>query len=199
MEKLGLVPDPGLSESCLLYLTLLSAWNKAYNLTAVHGMENMMNHHVLDSLSVLPYLKGNICLDVGSGAGLPGMVLALARPQHHWVLLDSNRKKIRFLNQAVMDLEINNVQVVHSRIEEYLPESGFSTIISRALTSVREFYEQVVPLAEGKGRIILMKGKNIDDEIREFDLENVKPEVHTVNVPGLDRTRHLVILDIDQN
>ena len=116
-------------DSYLAYIDLLDKWNRAYNLSGIRQKSQMLTHHVLDSLSVLPYLHGASGLDVGSGAGLPGFILALARPDMHWVLLDSNQKKTRFLNQALLELGPENIEVVRARVEDYRPEQVFSTVI----------------------------------------------------------------------
>ena len=204
LEKLeagltSLGEDPG-SHPCrayLDYLSLLAEWNRAYNLTAVRGMQNMLTHHVLDSLAVLPYIRGTDCLDVGSGAGLPGLILALARPQQHWHLLDSNGKKIRFLKQAILELAINNVQVVQGRVEDYQPGQRFSTVICRALHPAADFYKQVSPLLQGKGRVLLMKGKRPAAELAVLRAAGIGFELAALSIPGLNKQRHLVVIDVD--
>lgn len=196
LKDLGEDPGSHPCESYLAYLDLLDKWNRAYNLTAVRGMDNLLTHHVLDSLSVLPYIKGTACLDVGSGAGLPGLVLAMARPQQGWTLLDSNVKKIRFLNQAGLELNLNNVTVIHSRIEDYLPEQQFSSIISRALTSLPEFYERVRALLVGGGRIIAMKGRFPGRELKLLKKAGVTCDINELEVPGLGKKRHIAVIEI---
>ena len=189
--------DPG-SHPCqayLAYLSLLSQWNKAYNLTAIHGIDSMLTHHVLDSLAVLPYIQGIDCLDVGSGAGLPGLILALARPQQNWCLLDSNGKKVRFMKQALLELKISNARVFHSRIENYHPESRYSTIISRALRPAPVFYQQVIPLLRGKGRVIVMKGVRPEAELLALQQAGIAFELVALRIPGLNKQRHLVVID----
>ena len=191
--------DPGAHpcQAYLDYLSLLSKWNRAYNLTAIRGMENMLTHHILDSLAVLPYVQGSECLDVGSGAGLPGLILALARPRHNWCLLDSNGKKVRFMKQAVLELKINNVHVLHTRIEDYRPQSLYTTIISRALRPAPAFYDQVLTLLQGKGRVIIMKGTRPGPELKKLRDAGISFELAVLKIPGLNKQRHLVVIDVE--
>lgn len=178
------------------YLQLLTEWNKAYNLTAIREPEQMVVQHVLDSLAVLPYLHGKLCLDVGSGAGLPGLILALADPDSHWVLLDSNRKKIRFLNQVVLELKLENVEVVCSRAEAFKADSHFSTIISRALGSLSQFYDYSHHLLLPDGRLFAMKGPNVSAEVAELDQKLLKVQVHLLDIPNISGQRTLVELSV---
>lgn len=192
--------DPG-AHSCqayLAYLSLLSKWNRAYSLTGVRGLPNMLTHHVFDSLAVLPYIRGAECLDVGSGAGLPGLILALARPQQQWHLLDGNGKKVRFLKQAILELAVNNVQVVQGRVEDFHPAGRFSTVICRALLPAGDFYKQVFPLLQGKGRVLVMKGKRPTAELEALRAAEIGFELIELNIPGLNKQRHLVVMDVEQ-
>jgi len=189
--------DPGTHpcQTYLDYLALLSQWNQAYSLTGIRDRQQMLTHHIFDSLAVLPFIRGTACLDVGSGAGLPGLILALARPAQNWCLLDSNSKKVRFLRQAVLELHINNVDVVQVRVEDYHPDTGYSTIISRALTDLPTFYQYVISLVQKPGRIIAMKGARLEPELRELRTAGITYSVHALQVPGLDKQRHLVVID----
>lgn len=195
--ELGEDPQSHPCQVYLDYLSLLSQWNKAYNLTAVRGIDNMLTHHILDSLAVLPYIRGINCLDVGSGAGLPGLILALARPRQSWCLLDSNGKKVRFMKQALLELKISNIRVIHSSIEAYHPETRYSTIISRALRPAPVFYEQVVPLLQKKGRVIVMKGTRPEPELIQLQQTGIAYDIAVLNIPGLNKQRHLVVIDVD--
>ena len=198
MADLGEEPRSHPCQAYLDYMTLLDQWNRAYNLTAVRGVDNMLTHHVLDSIALLPYINGTDCLDVGSGAGLPGLILALARPQHSWCLLDSNSKKVRFLKQAVLELKIGNVRVVHTRIEDFHPQSRFTTIVSRALRPAPAFYAQVVPFLREKGRVIVMKGTRPEPELQGLAEAGIPFDVVELKVPGLHKQRHLVVMDVEQ-
>lgn len=196
LTELGEDPASHPCQSYLDYLALLAEWNRAYNLTAVRGVLNLLTHHVLDSLAVLPYIHGVDCLDIGSGAGLPGLVLALARPQQHWQLLDSNGKKVRFLKQAILTLALDNVRVIQARVEDFHPADRFSTVICRALLPAAEFYRQVSPLLQGKGRVLVMKGKRPAAELADLRAAGIGFDLAVLRIPGLNKQRHLVVLDV---
>jgi len=179
------------------YLLLLARWNQTYNLTAVRNPLEMVHRHVLDSLSAMPHLRAGSCLDVGSGAGLPGLVLAVARPAVPWVLLDSNAKKCRFLSQARLDLQLDNVQVERSRVEDFHPGARFSTIISRALCDLADFVARAGHLLAPGGCLLAMKGRNPDRELSALGKLGQRVEVVPVHLPGLeDGQRHLVIVTL---
>ena len=189
--------DPG-SHPCssyLEYIDLLAKWNQAYNLSGIKPIEQMLTHHVLDSLSILPYVHGGSGLDVGSGAGLPGFILALARRDMHWVLLDSNEKKIRFLNQALLEFAPKNVEVVRVRVEDYQPEHRFSTITCRALMSASKFCRVTDDLLEHSGRIMMMKGAAVEEDNKQIDKERYTSQIQSISVPGLEASRHLLIIE----
>ena len=179
----------------IAYLLLLQRWNRAYNLTAVRDPLEMIHRHVLDSLAVMPYLRGERCLDVGSGAGLPGLVLAVARPELSWALLDSNGKKCRFLRQAQVELDLDNVRVERSRVEDFYPGARFSTIISRALSNLAAFVAGAGHLLIPGGRMLAMKGRYPKQELSTLGELGEQAEVVSVCFPGLEEgQRHLVIL-----
>src|SRR4030067_635573 len=136
LSEMGLNLTAPARKKLLNFLELLEKWNRAYNLTAVRDPEQMVPRHLLDSLTVLPYLKGPSILDIGTGAGLPGLPLALARPDLAFTVLDSNLKKIRFVRQAVRELDIKNVEIAHARVEKFHPERKFDTLIARAFASI---------------------------------------------------------------
>lgn len=152
----------------------------------------MLAYHVLDSLSVLPYLQGEHCLDIGTGAGLPGLILALARPETHWVLLDSNHKKIRFVNHAILGLKIDNANTVCSRVEKFNTGRKFSTIITRAYGSLIKVYQNARHLLSPDGRLLAMKGADISAELEELKNAGITTHVHKLEVPGVDKGRCLV-------
>ncbi len=187
-----LPPEQQPVASYLRYLDLLQQWNAAYNLTAIREPEKMITHHVLDSLSVLPYLHGKQCLDVGTGAGLPGLILALAEPERSWTLLDSNHKKIRFVNQAVIELKLKNVVTVCKRAELYRAEPLFSTIITRAFASLEVIYKQTRHLLAPDGKLLAMKGDDIADELAVLDHDTLRVQTHPLTVPGIREGRQLV-------
>jgi 16S rRNA (guanine527-N7)-methyltransferase len=191
LGELGLALDEGKVSILLAYLELLVRWNRIYNLTAVREPAQMVTRHLLDSLAVAPHLHGNRLLDVGTGAGLPGLVLAVARPELDWVLLDSNRKKTRFCLQASAELGLARVQVVHSRLDDYRPSMPFSTVIARAFSQTTDWLWEALGVMAPGGRILLMKGARQVAGVR--DCAKVIP----LSVPGLPAGRHLVVLDGD--
>lgn len=193
---LALGEDPQLHpcESYLAYIDLLEKWNKAYNLSGIKQKDEMLLHHVLDSLSVLPYLYGTSALDVGTGAGVPGFVLALARPDLQWTLLDANQKKTLFLTQAMMEIGPANVEVVRSRVEDYKSESLYSTITCRALMSAAKFCGLVDTLLNKDGCILMMKSAAVEEECKDIDELRYSTKVQPLNVPGLQASRNLLML-----
>lgn len=174
------------------YVELLDKWNKTYNLTAVRKPDQMVTRHLLDSLSICPYLRGKSILDVGTGAGLPGIPLAIVFPERHFTLLDSNNKKTRFVVQAVSELELSNVDVVQSRVEEYKPDALFDTITTRAYSAIDVMVEQTSHLMEKDGVFLAMKGANPIAEIDELSSNFVVKDCYLIKVPGLEEERHLL-------
>ena len=152
----------------------------------------MVNLHLLDSLTVLPHLHGSRILDVGSGAGLPGIPLAVFSPQREFVLLDANGKKARFMRQAVIDLGLRNVVVEHARTESYHPAEGFDTVISRAFASVADFVRGAGSHCRKGGRLLAMKGRYPDTELEALPVGYRVVDVHALDIPGLTSQRHLI-------
>jgi 16S rRNA (guanine527-N7)-methyltransferase len=176
------------------YLRLLEKWNKAFNLTAVRDPAEMVSRHLLDSLSILPYVKGPRCIDVGSGGGLPGIPLAIVHPEFDITLLDSNGKKSRFQFQAVTTLKLKNVQVENKRVEQFQPEQGFDQIISRAFSSMEDMVNWTKHFADEKTQWLAMKGVYPTDELAALPDNIICQNVHSLQVPGSDGERHLVEL-----
>lgn len=180
------------------YLALLQKWNQVYNLTAVRDPDRMITHHLLDSLSVLPHLEARPCtrvLDVGSGAGLPGIPLAIARPEWHVSLLDSNHKKGAFMQQAVAELGLGNAAVVVSRVEAFSPAQRYDVVISRAFSDLSTFAEAAARLVAAQGRLVAMKGVFPHEEVEQVPASVRVIDSPSVAVPGLPAERHLVILE----
>ncbi|MDF3055751.1 MAG: rRNA ((527)-N(7))-methyltransferase RsmG [Gammaproteobacteria bacterium] len=173
------------------YLALLSRWNQAFNLTAIRDPEEMLIKHIVDSLAVAPYVKGARLIDVGSGAGLPGLVLALISPDQQWTLLDSNGKKTRFLLQAKAVLGLQNVTVVHSRVEEFRPAHCFDGVIARAWASIHDMLAATKHLYCEKAMLWAMKGVYPEEELSTIDHPYT---VHRLVVPRLNEQRHLVCI-----
>lgn len=173
------------------YVNLLHKWNKSYNLTAIRDKESMVTRHVLDSLAVLPWVLGPRVLDVGSGAGLPGIPLALARPDWHVVLLDSNGKKVRFLQEVKRVLSLTNIEIVSSRVENYHPSLRFDTVISRAFSELGQMLHWTSHLLLKDGIWLAMKGKAPLAELASIEYP-YRVEPYTVS--GVDGARTCVIV-----
>ena len=157
LERLDIKAEQALCVAYLRYIELLAKWNVTYNLTAVKGTKAILERHILDSLSVHSFIEGGHCLDIGTGAGLPGMMLVLAQPEKQWTLLDSNQKKIRFLRHITADLNIKNVELVHARIEIFKPEKEFDTMICRAFAPLARMLEQTKHLLTEENQLLAMK------------------------------------------
>ncbi len=188
-----------LSSDCqkrlLDYLELLTRWNRSFNLTGTRAPGEIVTRHLLDSLSVIPHLRGQRVLDAGTGAGLPGLVLAIARPELHFTLLDSALKKTRFCIQAAAELALNNVSVIRERIDAYQPERRFSSLISRAFQSAPELMASAARLLEPGGLILIMKGVYPESELGEVSAAGYDARVTPVTVPGLAAKRHLLLVE----
>lgn len=176
-------------DQLLKFINLIEKWNKAYNLTAIRNKEDMVSLHLLDSLAVLPYLEGNRIIDVGTGAGLPGIPLAVACPDTEFTLLDSNSKKTRFVKQAVLELKLKNVNVYHGRVETYHPEIKFNTVITRAFANLRVIIKFTVHLLVKDGILLAMKGQNADNEATQISFGAT---VIPIIIPGIKAERSLV-------
>lgn len=193
LREMGLELPPPAETKLLNFLELLEKWNKTYNLTAVRDPEQMVPRHLLDSLSVLPYLHGLRVLDIGTGAGLPGIPLALARPDLEFTLLDSNAKKTRFATQALHELGLKNVAVVQERVEKFHPAEKFDTLIARAFASIPDMLAASRHLCAPNGRFLVMKGVFPQEELAAVT-DGYRAEVKQLTIPGLDAARHMVIL-----
>jgi 16S rRNA (guanine527-N7)-methyltransferase len=176
------------------HLDLLDEWGARMNLTAIRDRPAQLTKHLLDSLSVRPYLRGLRVADVGSGAGFPGIPLAIVAPEIHFVLIESTGKKCRFLEHVRDALGLGNVEVVQSRAEAHQPAVRYDTVIARAVGPVADLVRYAGPLVAGGGRLLAMKGRRPDDELAK-KLNGWKVvAVHPLRVPGLDEERHLVEL-----
>ena len=179
------------------FLSLLSRWNRTYRLTAVTDPEEMVARHLLDSLSVLPHVRGTRVLDVGSGPGLPGIPLAVARPDWQFVLLDSNGKKTRFMTHAAGRLGLANVNVIKARVEDYADDIGFDTVISRAFSSMADFVRLTGHLCGPGGGLLAMKGRLREEELTDIPSGWQVVDTPKLEVPGIAGERHLVVLNRD--
>jgi 16S rRNA (guanine527-N7)-methyltransferase len=184
--------DAAIQDKFVQYLVLMDRWNQVFNLTAIRDHKDMVWLHILDSLSISPYLHGSRIIDVGTGAGLPGIPLALIYPDKQFVLLDSNSKKTRFLTQTLLELNIKNVEVVHSRSEDYKPEQGFDSILSRAFSSIQVMLAKTEHLLADNGQFLAMKGIYPEQEIQEIPTDFVLLASHKLVIQGLAAERHLI-------
>ena len=179
------------------YVDLLNRWNKTYNLTAVRDPKDMIPLHIFDSLVVADLIKGDNCLDVGSGGGLPTIPLAIMQPQRQFTALDTNGKKTRFIQQAVIELGLKNVSVVHERVEKWQADSSFDAIVSRAFASIHDFVSSSsVHLAEG-GIMYAMKGQYPTAEMQHLPKGFTLSGSHELSVPSVEGERHLLEITRD--
>ena len=178
----------------LSYLDLLTRWNKAYNLSGIKDPARMLVVHLLDSLSILPYVDGITVLDVGTGAGLPGMPIAICEEQKKLSLLDSNGKKTRFLFQSCVQLGIRNVEVIHERVEHYQNRERFDIVLSRAYSDLAKFIVQTRHLLGEQSKLLAMKGQFPQSEIEKIPEDFKLLEVYVLKIPGEKGARHLLEL-----
>lgn len=177
------------------YLGLIRKWNQVYNLTAVRDLDRMVSHHLLDSLAVVPHISGPRILDVGSGAGLPGVVLALVLREAHVTLLDANQKKAAFLRQATIELGLANTTIVCGRIEAWRTEQAFDVVIARAFSDLATFCEAAGRLCAEGGSLFAMKGAYPHAELERVPAPCRLRNVVTLKIPGMRAPRHLVRIE----
>lgn len=198
LDALGLSLLPRQHQALLDYLALLYKWNRVFNLTAVRDPAQMVSRHLLDSLAILPWVQGSRVLDVGTGAGLPGIPLAIALPEFQFVLLDSNGKKTRFLKQAVAELGLSNVSVEQARVEAYQDARGFDTITSRAFADLHDMLRLTSHLRAPGGYWLAMKAGLAELERQPLP-EGLEATTVPLRVPGEPAQRHLIVVrDIDR-
>jgi 16S rRNA (guanine527-N7)-methyltransferase len=184
-------------QQLVAYVELLDKWNKAYNLTSVRDPKEMMVKHIMDSLVVAPHLTGKHYIDVGTGPGLPGIVLAIALPDTQFVLLDSLGKRVRFLMQVKHALGLDNVTPVQSRVEEYQPSVKLDGVLSRAFASLQDMVQWCSHLIDDSGRFVALKGQFPDEELENLPVGTKLEQDISLDVPKLDAERHLIILSKD--
>ncbi len=194
LERLELPLDAAARQRLLRFVELLARWNRAYNLTAVREPAAMLTHHLLDSLAVAPFVEGPRIVDVGTGAGLPGLPLALACPERHFVLLDSRAKKTRFVTQAAAELGLSNLDVVNSRVQDYAPSAPFDTVLTRAFSSLDEMLAVTRHLCAPRGLFLALKGAFPESELAALPAGVAVERVAPLTVPGLSAARHVVLL-----
>jgi 16S rRNA (guanine527-N7)-methyltransferase len=193
-HDLGIVLEATGAEALLELVDELEAGNAQFNLTAIRDRLGMLRKHVLDSLSLQPYLRGGRVADIGTGAGFPGLPLALVNPERHFTLVEATGKKARFVERTALRLGCDNVEIEHARAENYRPFELFDTVVARALSSMADFAAYAGHLCAPGGRLLAMKGKRPDEEISAMPKSFRVLAVHRLKVPGLDDERHLVEL-----
>jgi 16S rRNA (guanine527-N7)-methyltransferase len=190
ISKLQLEVDQSQQANLIRHIKFLDKWNKVHNLTAIKQLDDMLVLHVLDCLSINKYLQGNVFLDLGSGAGFPGLPLSILNPSKKFVLLDANNKKCQFLQYVINELNLSNVSVVQSRIESFKVEKPFDGVMARALASVEWIYSNGKNLVIKNGNLYLMLAKNVEISQNLKEHSQLVPIV----VPGLNATRQLLII-----
>lgn len=193
-QALGVPLDLAQRQRLFAFLTLLERWNRTFNLSGVRDPDLMVPRHLLDSLAVTPWLGDSPVLDLGTGAGLPGIPLAIACPERRFLLLDTNGKKLRFVTQALLDLGIGNARAVQARIETYRPEEKFATIVTRAVASASEIYARAAPLLVEGGRVLIMKGRHPVEDLGALAQARIPHRLHRLAVPWLGGERHLLLI-----
>jgi len=194
VAELGLRLAPDIERKLLDYVALIAKWNRVHNLTAVRAKSQMVSAHLLDCLAVAPYLNANTVLDVGSGAGLPGIPLALMWPHVSVALMDSNHKKAAFLRQAIIELGLKNATVIGERVENWQPPHLYDLVISRAFSDLPEFLRIAGRMCADKGTVATMKGVYPHEELAQLPPDFKLRRVERLRIPGLPAERHLLLL-----
>jgi 16S rRNA (guanine527-N7)-methyltransferase len=197
LAALDIELSPPHGDALLGFIDLLIRWNRAYNLTGTSDPREILQRHLLDSLSILPFLQGDRVLDIGTGAGLPGVPLAICCPEREFHLLDSNGKKMRFLFEVKTRLRLSNLVLIHGRAEDYRYEQGFDTVLSRAVASLGDLVRLSAPLLGPTGCMLAMKGKLAASELAEVEPPYTVRSVQTLQVPGANAVRQIVCIDHD--
>ena len=187
--------DPAVVPALIAYRDLLARWNRVYNLSAVRDPQAMIPRHLLDSLAVVPWLPEGALLDIGTGAGLPGLPIAIAQPQRPVTLLEPNNKKVRFLRQACLALKLDNVTLVAERIEDFDPPQPFAAAICRAFTDAAGFWAVAATRVADNAPVIAMKGRPEAESLAGLEAAGVSCRRQPLEIPGLDASRHLLIME----
>lgn len=185
--------DSQIAEPLERVCTLLMKWSRAFNLTAIREPRDIVDLHILDSLSIAPWLHGESILDVGTGAGFPGLPLAIALPDRHFTLLDANAKKLRFVQQVVAELGLGNVTICHDRVPDYAPTTGFDTVTARAFAGLAQIVGDCAHLLTDEGCIVAMKSREAEREVGELD-SGWQSQLITLAIPGQALERHAVVV-----
>nr|WP_205246550.1 MULTISPECIES: 16S rRNA (guanine(527)-N(7))-methyltransferase RsmG [unclassified Enterobacter] len=194
LKEAGITLPENQQQQLVGYVSLLDKWNKAYNLTSVRNPDEMLVRHILDSIVVEPHLQGSRFIDVGTGPGLPGIPLAIVRPDSHFTLLDSLGKRVRFLRQVQHELKLENITPVQSRVEDFPAEPPFDGVISRAFASLSDMVNWCHHLPAAHGKFYALKGVRPDEEITQLPAGFTVENIVKLNVPSLEGERHLVLI-----
>ncbi len=189
IDRLGLKATDEQLDLLLAFVCLIEKWNKAYNLTAIRSRNEILHLHILDSLAIVPFVSGEKIMDVGTGAGLPGIPLAILMPSKQFTLVDSNAKKTRFVRQVVLELQLSNVEVVHSRVEGLGRNDEYDLVLSRAFASLNEIMNLTEYLLHPKGVLLAMKGQIPESELKKINRDYT---VNPIVVPGVEAERCVV-------
>jgi 16S rRNA (guanine527-N7)-methyltransferase len=194
LNELGQSYSREVESNLIRFIELMHQQNRIFNLTSIRDLDTMISRHLLDSLSIAPYIKSKNILDVGSGAGLPGIPLAIAMPEYRFILLDNHPKKIKFLQQIVYQLRLRNVQIVHNSIEFYLPDADklFDTIVCRSFGIFPDFLNQIRPVLAPNAQVLAMKGVYPQTELEQIKSPFKLVKAHPLTVPYLNAERHVV-------
>ena len=193
VESLGIAVSTSQIDALVAYIELLQKWNRTFNLVGTSIEQELVQKHVLDSIAIGPFIKFTSVLDVGSGAGLPGIPLAITLPDLSFGLLDANSKKTRFMRQAAIELELSNTEIIHSRVEHYQPQQAPLTVVARAFAPFEKALDLLSPVCANGGQVLLMLGERSQYPVTHADYKNVKTQ--GIDVPGLHSQRHLLVAD----
>lgn len=195
--QLGITTTAAQVDTLLAYIALLQKWNSAFNLVGTSNSQELVQKHLLDSIAIGPFIENSPVLDVGSGAGLPGIPLAITLPKLSFRLLDANNKKVRFMRQAAIELNLSNIEIIHSRVENYRPEQAPRTVISRAFAPLEKALDILSGVCADGGQVLLMLGERAQNSTAQTAYKNIA--THAIRVPGLQSQRHLVIAEKGSN
>jgi len=194
LDQMGLAFEPAIIDQLTRYMLLLKKWNKAYNLISKNSETQLLTRHILDCLSISKYIEGERIIDVGTGPGLPGLLLAITQPEKTFSLLDSNGKKTRFLIHVASELSLKNVEVEKRRVETYYPSQQYDLVVTRAFSSLKLMLERCGHLTTDHGLFVAMKGVVEQDDVSSIPSQFEVINQDLLEIPGLDETRHAVVI-----
>lgn len=198
-KELNCAPNEDQQDKLKKYIAMLERWNNTYNLTAIRDPKEMIPMHIFDSLSVADYIQGETCLDIGSGAGLPTIPLAIMQPERQFMAIDTNGKKTRFIQQTIIELGLKNVQVSQTRIENWKPRIKYDAIISRAFASIYDFLTFSSAQLATNGILYAMKGQYPEGELQYIPKQYILSQCHSITVPFVEGERHLLEFKINHH